>query len=62
MKNAKRLSLSLVIGAMVACAINLSSTSLYLAADWSVITSSTGTTPASPLMATFMTTCCITPE
>ena len=33
MKNAKRLSLSLVIGAMVACAINLSSTSLYLAAD-----------------------------
>ena len=35
MKNAKRLSLSLVIGATVACAINLSSTSLYLAADGS---------------------------
>jgi len=35
MKNAKRLSLSLVISAMVACAINLSSTSLYLAADGS---------------------------
>lgn len=34
MKNAKRLSLSLVIGATVACA-NLSSTSLYLAADGS---------------------------
>lgn len=35
MKNAKRLSLSLLIGAMVACAINLSSTGLYLAADGS---------------------------
>lgn len=33
MKNAKRLSLSLVISAIVACAVSLSPTSLYLAAD-----------------------------
>lgn len=35
MKNAKRLSLSLVISAMVACAVNLSPASLHLAADGS---------------------------
>lgn len=33
MKSAKLLSLSLVIGVMVACTFNLSSTSLYLAGD-----------------------------
>ncbi|AUG40853.1 hypothetical protein [Pseudomonas chlororaphis] len=33
MKNANRLSISLAMSAIVACAVNLSSTSLYLAAD-----------------------------
>ncbi|TWC50432.1 hypothetical protein FBY04_11918 [Pseudomonas sp. SJZ080] len=33
MKNSNRLSVSLVISALVACAVNLSPTSLYLAAD-----------------------------
>jgi len=35
MKNAKRLSLSLVISAMLACAMSLSATGLNLAADGS---------------------------